>query len=96
MYFGLHVVILLRKYLEEPSLSVYLFLKAVFAFCGYAVMNQKDAGGRLGRFLCFSPGSVKAPLLGVSCVYHRRCFGSELISHVNRLKLEYILYLMVI
>lgn len=89
-------MILLRKYLEEPSQPVYLFLKAVFAFCGYAVMNQKDADGRLGRFPSFSPGSVKAPLLGVSCVYHRRCFGSELISHVYRLKLEYVLYLMVV
>lgn len=66
MYFGLHVVILLRKYLEEPSQRVYLFLKAVFTFCGYAVMNQKFAGGHLGRFPSFSPGSVKAPLLCLS------------------------------
>lgn len=62
-YFGLHVVILLRKYLEEPSQPVYLLLKAVFAFCGYAVINQKDAG-RLGRF----PSS--SPLPGISGVYH--------------------------
>lgn len=69
-YFGLHVVILLRKYLEEPSQPVYLFLKAVFAFCGYAVMNQKGADGRLGCFPSSSPGNMKAPLLGISCVYH--------------------------
>lgn len=77
-YFGLHVVILLRKYLEEPFRPVYLFLKAVFAFCGCAVMNQKDADGRLGHFPSSSPGSMKAPPVFIT----RSSFGSELISHV--------------